>query len=49
MIAPLLAQAAAEESGTSFGGILLGVLVLGLLAFVGARIISRRGGPKRGA
>jgi len=47
---PLLAQAE-PEAGVEFGGVLLGVLILGLLAFAGARIIASRrgGGPKRGA
>ncbi|WP_373044029.1 hypothetical protein [Vulgatibacter sp.] len=48
MIAPLLAQVEASPEGPSLGGILVGVLVLGLLAFVGARIIAGRGGRKRG-
>lgn len=49
MIAAVLAQAEAPSEGIHVGGVLLGVLILGLLAFVGARIIAGRGGPKRGA
>ena len=48
MIVPLLAQAEPASEGVDVGGIFLGVLI-GLLAWLGARIIAGRGGPKRGA